>query len=174
MALLVFEIIDKPDSLQISTDDTEENPIVQNLPHLHRLLCLHVQCTFTCSALDVYPFFSQEWSSNNLKNDKHVGWQIKLSYWAWWELYIYLKWGWQTFPSVTDENRHLKRPHTFLVTARLWPHELSKYLGQHLVKPGGFEDIHPCQQDTALCSRYGTTERMSGRAERKTDKRRSS
>ena len=53
MALHMFESINTPDSLQISTDDTEENHFVQNLPHLHKLLCLHVQCTFTYSTLDI-------------------------------------------------------------------------------------------------------------------------
>jgi len=38
----MFEIIITPDSLQISIDDAEENCIVQNFPHLQKLLCLHV------------------------------------------------------------------------------------------------------------------------------------
>jgi len=56
----MFDIISRPDNLQISTDDTEEIPTVQNLPHLHKLLCLHVQCTFIHSTLDVYLFSPQD------------------------------------------------------------------------------------------------------------------
>ena len=37
--------------------------------------------------------------------------------------YIYINWNRLTVPSVTDANRHLKLPHTFFVTARLWPHK---------------------------------------------------
>ena len=42
MALHMFEIISTHDSIQISADNTEENHIVQTLPHLQKLLCLHV------------------------------------------------------------------------------------------------------------------------------------
>jgi len=40
----MFEIIGTPYSLQISTDDTEENRIVQTLLHVQKLLWLHVEC----------------------------------------------------------------------------------------------------------------------------------
>jgi hypothetical protein len=72
MTLHLFEIISTPDSLQISTDDTEENPIIQNVMHLHNLICLHVQCTLT------YSYFNHSSHRNDwtiiLKMTSMLGW----------------------------------------------------------------------------------------------------